>query len=175
MAAVPVLADLKTQLNITNATNDSELTAMLQAAVELVGNFVGPLAPITTTRRVTTSFGGQVVLPDAPVVSVTTYATTDSSVIDTSKAYLDGAAGIVTGLPGTTVLDITYTAGWGTVPEPVFYATLLIAAHLWETQRGARPVRPMSGEDPNINVGYGFAIPNRAAEMLAPYKQVVVK
>jgi hypothetical protein len=50
-------------------------------------------------------------------------------------------------------------------------ATLIIAGHLWETQRGNSPVAsalPAEDYSPGV-VGMGFAIPARAMDLLAPY------
>jgi hypothetical protein len=39
---------------------------------------------------------------------------------------------------------VTYSVGRPTVPAAVRLAILVIAAHLWETQRGAAPVGPLA-------------------------------
>jgi hypothetical protein len=42
---------------------------------------------------------------------------------------------------------------------------------LWDTQRGAAPVGPLATDDTFTTPGAGFAVPNRAVELLAPYRQ----
>jgi hypothetical protein len=67
---------------------------------------------------------------------------------------------------------VTYTAGYDDLPADVSGAIVLIAAHLWETQRGSAPsalaLQDPNGFDPSTP-GLGFAIPNRAKELLAAY------
>jgi hypothetical protein len=51
-------------------------------------------------------------------------------------------------------------------------AILIIAAHLWETQRGTSPsALSLQGADIGdaVSPGLGYAIPNRARELLEPY------
>ena len=54
-----------------------------------------------------------------------------------------------------------------TSPAPVKVATLILLDHLWETQRGpsSNPVDTETGTP----YTFGFAIPNRVLELLAPY------
>lgn len=54
-----------------------------------------------------------------------------------------------------------------TSPAPVHLATLLLLDHLWATQRGASST-PVD-EELGTPVSFGFAIPNRVLELLAPY------
>jgi hypothetical protein len=69
---------------------------------------------------------------------------------------------------------VTYTSGRADLPAAIRLAVLVIAEHLWETQRGAAPVGPLSGDDTFPTPGLGFAIPNRALELLAPYRRPAV-
>jgi hypothetical protein len=66
---------------------------------------------------------------------------------------------------------VTYSVGRPTVPAAVRLAILVVASHLWETQRGAAPVGPLATDDTFATPGAGFAVPNRAVELLAPYRQ----
>lgn len=54
-----------------------------------------------------------------------------------------------------------------TSPSPVKLATLLLVDHLWATKRG--PVGSPVDEDTGTPYTFGFAIPNRVLELLAPY------
>jgi hypothetical protein len=69
-----------------------------------------------------------------------------------------------TWLPAMT---ITYVAGWGTaVPAAFGVAARIILQHLWEAQHGPS-ARPSIGVADVVQPpGFGFAIPNRAAELL---------
>jgi hypothetical protein len=66
---------------------------------------------------------------------------------------------------------VTYSVGRPTVPAAVRLGILIVAGHLWETQRGAAPVGPLATDDTFATPGAGFAVPNRAVELLAPYRQ----
>ena len=52
--------------------------------------------------------------------------------------------------------------------------TYIIASHLWETQRG-RSARPsIMGEDGTVLTPMGYAIPARAAQLMAPHRSLMV-
>jgi hypothetical protein len=60
---------------------------------------------------------------------------------------------------------VEYTIGRDPVPENLWEATLVTAAHLWETQRG--PIlAPQLGGGPQQRPARGFALPNRARELI---------
>jgi hypothetical protein len=142
---------------------------------------VGPLAPVEVTE---THYGlctGLLVLRRAPVVSVTSIATTfDPPVTVSADDYvLDGPQGVVRYSLGRFMGDfaVTYMAGWGTLPAPIHLGTLIIAAHLWETQRVPGARRPAFGQQATeqaLRPPVGFAVPNRAATLLEPYRQPVI-
>jgi hypothetical protein len=75
---------------------------------------------------------------------------------------------------------VEYTAGRSDVPASIRLGVLIVAAHLWETQRrpGFTSATPAgfggSGDIPDVPVGRGFAIPARAEELFARYRQVGV-
>lgn len=55
------------------------------------------------------------------------------------------------------------------IPSGLYVATLLIAAQLWEAQRGNAGQSYMDGGPPR-----GFAVPNRAWELMRPHMIVGV-
>lgn len=178
--AAPTLADFKQHLNDTGDENDTELQSVLDAAVELVGLMVGPLEPAEVTE---THYGlstGLLVLRKAPVVEVASINTTldPPYTVPADQYAVEGPQGVVRYLMGRLVGDyvVTYTAGWETLPAPIHLATLIIGAHLWETQRvpGARRQAFGQQTDQQPPVGRGYAVPYRAATLLAPYMLPVV-
>jgi hypothetical protein len=67
---------------------------------------------------------------------------------------------------------VVYVAGYGvTIPPAVNLAGRIILGHLWSTQRGpAAPVGfGLANPDMTVPQPAGYAIPNQAAELLAPY------
>jgi hypothetical protein len=164
MAGFASLGDLKEHLNISSAASDSELLLMLDAANEVVSSMVGDLDGSTVTERVVVPYGGTVILSGRPVSNVQLNGGA------VSGFTVNSAAGLLYNVGVTGPATVTYTVGGGSTPSAVVLATLIIAAHLWETQRGATPVGPLAtADDTALTPGLGFAIPNRARELLEPF------
>jgi uncharacterized phiE125 gp8 family phage protein len=181
--ALPNLTDLKTHLNMTGSSNDTELQDILDAAIELVENIVGPLeaAPVTEIHPRVSS--GVLVLRRVPAANMTAIsfrAGLTSTPLTLSDYELDSTSGIVRVVSGSGFYGdyvVEYTAGFAAVPASVRLATLIIAAHLWETQRGAAssPLAQQQAEyDQPAPLGLGFAIPARAQTLLEPYRLTLV-
>lgn len=169
----PTLDDVHAQLNITSSDDDVELQAFLDAAVAVVEAKVGPLSAKSTTETVRTR-GPRLLLNRLPVQSVTSLVATAPGTLTYATADLtwNGPAGTVWLRNGGSLCGewiATYTAGLADVPANLSLATLIIVGHLWETQRG-RSQRPglLSPEDGTAPLA-GFAIPNRAAELMAAH------
>jgi len=140
----------------------------------------GPIVNRSISERAELTSGYTVLqVRQRPLVSVTSIVSVASGQpIDISAGLdLDTNAGTIrrklgypfygpyfTWLPAMTV---TYVAGWGTsVPAAFGTAARIILQHLWQTQHGPS-VRPgMGSEDMTTLPGFGFAIPNQAAELL---------
>jgi len=176
------LQDSKDMLNIPQATTtyDAELDAMI-ATVEtsLEGMTGGPLVNRSVTERSEmTSMQTVIQVRQRPLVSVTQILSASGGAIDISAGLdIDPNAGTIRrklGLPfygpffqWLPQVNITYVAGWGTAMPAAFnLAGRIIVAHLWQTQHGPS-ARPSMGGDETVTLpGWGFAIPNRAAELL---------
>jgi len=123
---------------------------------------------------------GQTVIPvrQRPLVSVTSIASASGSLIDISGGLdLDVNAGLIRrklGLPfygpSFTWLPVcypTYVAGWGvSVPAAFNSFARVVVQHLWTSQRGPAAL-PMGGGEMVQVPGFGFLVPNMAAEMLS--------
>jgi uncharacterized phiE125 gp8 family phage protein len=184
MAVVP-LDDLKAHLNLPDGvTDEAELHEVLDAAVDVVTDLIGPLTPGPVTEVHRNVHSGTLVLRRMPVgelVSVSArYGTAAANPLTLSDYELDPDTGIVrlhsgAWFRGTFVVE--YTTGLTAMPAAVRLAILIVAAHLYETQRmpgQSRDSLPagFGGQDgiPDVNLpGRGFAIPNRAQELLQPY------
>jgi hypothetical protein len=180
--AVLPLADGKDALNISQATTtfDAEIQsyiATIESSLERATG--GPLVNRVVTER-SEMMSGQTVIPvrQRPLVSVTSIASASGSLIDISGGLdLDVNAGLIrrqlglpfygpffTWLPKVTV---TYVAGWGvSVPAAFNSFARVVLAHLWSSQRGPAAL-PMGGGEMVQVPGFGFLVPNMAAEMLA--------
>jgi hypothetical protein len=176
------LADAKDALNITAAitTSDSEIAAYVATIESCLERYTGgPLVNKTITAERTEMMSGQTVIPvrQRPLVSVTSITSASGGAIDISAGLdLDANAGLIRrklGLPfygpffqWLPACYVTYIAGWGvSVPAAFGSAARIILANLWSTQRGPSP-QPLMGEEMVTLPGFGFAIPNQAAELL---------
>ncbi len=181
--AVLPLQDAKDALNIPQAvtTSDSEIqgyVATIQACLERMTG--GPLVNRTVTER-SEMMSAQTVIPvrQRPLVSVTSVVSASGGAIDISAGLdLDVNAGLIRrklGLPfygpffqWLPQVTVTYVAGWGTsVPASFGSAARIIIQNLWETQHGPS-ARPSMGASTDMVTmpGFGFAIPNQAAQLL---------
>ncbi len=176
------LQDAKDALNIPQATTtfDAEIQsyiATIKSSLEKATG--GPLVNRTITER-SEMLSGQTVIPvrQRPLVSVTSIASASGSLIDISGGLdLDVNAGLIrralglpfygpffSWLPKVTVI---YVAGWGvSVPAAFNSFARIVVQHLWNSQRGPAAL-PMGGGEMVQVPGFGFLVPNMAAEMLA--------
>lgn len=166
MADFVTVSDVKAQANIpaTDAAHDVELMRYAKAAQEVVESIVGRVIQVTATETVTTRTGS-VSLANAPILSVT--SVTSNGVAVTDYKRVDGYA-LLTGLP-TGDVTVVYTAGRASAPFAVQVAGAIIGAHLWDSQRGNAPSAMPAMLDTFVPTGSGFAIPNRAMELLSPF------
>jgi len=178
------LQDAKDALNIPQATttSDSEIlayVATIQSNLERMTG--GPIVNRTITERAELLGDYTVLLVrQRPLVSVTSIVSVASGqAIDISAGLdIDANAGTIRRKLGypfygpyfawLPAMLVTAVAGWGTVvPAAMGTASRIILQNLWETQHGpsARPSMG-AGSDMVTLPGFGFAIPNQAAELL---------
>ena len=170
------LADAKKHLNIpaTRTTDDDEILAWVQAITAVVENRVGPVVPRTVVERVESGYVLQ--LRKAPVLSVTSINTwlNSGTVYGVLNLRIDADTGVVENMNGYPFtggpFEVTYRAGRIVTPANVLQAVKIILKHLWETQRGASglPLDNIAGDESVVINGFGYAVPNRALELLQP-------
>ena len=167
------LAETKAHLNIkaSDTSNDVKLRRFIGATTRTVEKLRGEaIVRRTVVERFTlTSPVRKVVLSTVPVLTLTSIESLDRTGTWSMSGFdLDAQMGAVTVLPGTRMLAgfmrFTYDAGYVIVPEAFRLASLIIIAHLWETQRGRQGV--VVGGEMEPGYGPGFAVPNRALELL---------
>lgn len=181
--AVLPLQDAKDQLNIPQATTtfDAELQSFIDTIESsLRGMTGGPIVNRVITSERTEMMDNQTVIPvrQRPLVSVTQIVSASGSAIDISSGLkLDANAALIRkplGLPfygpffaWLPEVYVTYVAGWGTsVPAAFNSAARVILQHLWTSQHGPSARPSIGGSDLVTPPGFGFAIPNMAAELL---------
>jgi hypothetical protein len=167
------LADLKLQLNMTGTTDDEELRLYLEAATTVVEQHLRrAVVRRSFVEQITAT--GYLALTWTPVVSLTSVIYTNGSGSLTLSDLVVSAAGLVTSVTNPCLLvgdfTATYVAGPALVPANETLACLIIAQHLWETQRGTKGAAHAGGlNNPGLGfTSFGFAIPNRALELLGP-------
>ena len=180
--ALLTLAEAKDHLDIPSAdtTYDTELQGFVDAVIAVVEGLIGgPAENRTVTEVVEPTDAGRALILTARSVSAVTSITANGVTVGLTDLYL--APGRVlrrqSGLPwypSRAPVLVSFTAGLGaTAPAAAKLAAKIIVAHMWATQRGsAGNVPGPNSEFGSINTvtpGYGYAIPNRALELLAPY------
>lgn len=158
------LDEVQQHLDVTEVTDETLMVQ--QAAQGAVEGIVGPILWRTVTRTVSGS--SSIVLPVLPVVSVTSLTGAGTPVTYTANPD----AGILSDVYATGPLTVTYVAGRTSVSDDIRYATLIIAAHLWQTQRGNAPAPGFTEETFDGTPGVGYAIPNRAMDLLGPHQML---
>jgi hypothetical protein len=159
VGGLATLAQIKDQLDKTSTADDVELQAYLDAVTSVIEGYCGPVVQRTRTAWVNTT-GSLLILPDAPVVSVTAvtgYSGSTGTVYDlaadptlatSSTYYLDKATGILDlpfgSWPGRVRVD--YVAGLPAVPAEINLAARLMVQSLWRTQNGGAGLPALSDE-----------------------------
>src|SRR5258707_3379397 len=178
------LQDAKDALNIpqTVTTSDSEIQAYIATIESNLERMTG--GPLLNTAIVAERAEMQdrqtvILVRQRPLVSVTTVTAASGRTIDLSGGIdIDVNAGTFRrklGLPffgpffsWLPQVNVTYVAGWGvTIPAAFSTAARIVLQNLWETQHGPS-ARPSMGASADMVTppGFGFAIPNQAAELL---------
>ncbi|MFJ3663156.1 hypothetical protein ACIPPM_22125 [Streptomyces sp. NPDC090119] len=169
------LADARTHLKKNDHGDDDEIREWIEACTRAVEQLVGPVVVRTVTQDIFFTSGRSLTLALTPVVSlvsVSALSPGDTS-YDVQGLHLDGATGIVTRLDGGLLhgpLRAISRVGRVVVTANIRAAAKIILQHLWRTRQGpGRPQRGMDDYDVSEPIpGLGFAIPNRAVQLLDP-------
>lgn len=169
------LTEAKQHLNIPlNITvDDDEIQNWIQGITRVVEDRIGPVLSRTVVERVDS--GWCLWLRQTPVISVTSIVPwlNHGTTYSVAGVRVDPDTGRVESLSGFAFVggpfQVTYTAGRLITPINVVQAVKIILQHLWETQRGASGL-PLAfqADDTTVIPGFGFAVPNRALELLQP-------
>jgi hypothetical protein len=164
----------KNQLRITDDSADEELREYIAATTYVVERIKGEamVRRSFTEEHEISATTGRAALSWTPVVSLTSVTLIDSSVTwDPSSLHVNSETGVVstTGISGLLQLagrmQFVYVAGHSVIPANRLLAGRIILKHLWQTNRGTKGA-PRSGDDTAMVPGIGYAIPNRALELL---------
>lgn len=170
------LQDAKDTLNIpaSSTSSDAEIQswiATIESSLERATG--GPIINRTVVERAEILSGTIISVRQRPLVSVTTITAAGGGTITTTGLDVDTNAGLIRrqlGLPfyfGLPTVTVTYVAGWGvSVPAAFNSFARIVLAHLWTSQRAGAAAMPMGGGEMVTPPGFGFAVPNEAAELL---------
>ena len=171
---IVALAELATFMNAPSLADGSTgalLQEILNSAHEYVEEAVGPLDSAARSYRV---YAGErtrsLVLPVThleELVSVTSPRGEGVVVdADVDVNYLAGIVEIPRPIKGSWYVSVRTRD----TKDSFVQAVKIIASHLYETQRGSGGNRLAMEASPPASTGTkGFAIPHRAAQLLAPY------
>jgi hypothetical protein len=177
------LSDAKRRLRLdaSDTSFDDDVRLYLEAITGVVEKLAGCCVVIEVTDRVRA--GGLMVElyhwpvyqpadQQYPLISMTpvlTYGLVyDLSLLTVNTA--EGAPGNyvrhTAGLPFIYgPYDFAYTVGRPVIPANIILATSIILRHQWGLERAGDP-RGLAAPDDDVTLQYGFAIPNRALEIL---------
>jgi hypothetical protein len=165
------LQDAKSLLKKQDAVDDPLVRFWLEATTRAVEYFTGPVVVRTVTEDHQVRLVNSLALRKTPV-SVTSLRDGGTD-YDTTALHLDPVTGAVTRKSGGQMLgplQVVYRAGRPVISANILAGAQLILQHLWRTNAGpGRPQRGMDDYDVTEPIpGLGYAIPNRAVQMLNP-------
>lgn len=145
MSAV-LLEEVKAHILVTDGSKNALVQSFIDEAEAIIVKKLGFLGPTTITgRRV--SGGDCLVLPHAPVASVSSIVGKSGAVVSVAGTYLNQGAGLIEADTSFSEAwyTVTYVAGYATLPDHLALAVKELVKHLWMSQRGPTT---RQGEDP---------------------------
>lgn len=147
------------------AQNDM-LTRLMGSTEEAIDFLCGPTAAREVIDTVTAA--GMIPLSTRPVLSLTSVVGDTVGALTVGGLTVNPKSGVIRKPGGMISADtyvVTYQAGRSTVPSAHKDAAAIILRHLWDARRG--PNRQRNTDTTPVE-GLGFAIPNRALQLLTP-------
>lgn len=175
------LSDAKKTLNISSTVtkNDDEIRDLIESTTDAIEFMCGPVVRQTIVEK--HDGGSSLVLRESPVISVTSIVPvlTSGTTYLMSECDLDSLTGEIIRLSGANFkgpLRVSFVAGRVPIPAAIRDGGRIILKHLWATQNGQGGLpsfladTDMRREMASAVVpGLGYAIPNRAIELLQPF------
>lgn len=194
-AATPLatLDQVKAWLNypMFDTSDDTSLTLLLSAASDLIERYAGPIQPTAFVERHDGWGGSEIILNHCPVVSVAyvnEYRSTGGLVTlpeSTPESTVDGyeieweTGRLIrvfqgnwprTFFPGSRNIEVSYVAGYASIPPLAQLATQIIVAEWWQQGHQA----PMLGQPDRIGgtfaevatAGTTIGVPDAALDLI---------
>ena len=173
------LADSKKLLRVSASIFDDDLRFFNEAVTSFIDKYCGPMIPRMITERHTAGARTlmlrqlPVYVPAGqpnPLVSITPVLTYGVPYPDLSLLSVDLKTGEILHTIGLPFFygsyDITYWAGRQVIKPNVLLAAQVILKHMWSQERGGGRPNTTPGVSDDVSVLWGFAVPNRALELL---------
>lgn len=178
-ALIISVAEGKSACNIkqTVSTHDAELRGLIAGVTIAIEDHLGEaVIRRTVTEDIRCDWEAEVVLSHTPIRELVSVTALDDSGESWSVAELhcDKSTGIVSRLSGYRwffgLLRWVYKVGPVSIPANYTEAAKIIVMHLWETRRPTQRTPQPGGLADSMTTTYagsfGYAIPNRALELL---------
>ncbi|MFE2555971.1 hypothetical protein ACFXGT_08035 [Streptomyces sp. NPDC059352] len=172
------LQDAKDLLKKQDPGDDPLIRFWLEATTRAVEYFVGPVIVRTVVEDHQVGTVNSLALRKTPALTLQSVVALRAGGpgYDAAGLHLDPVTGAVTRTDGGQLvgpLQVTYRAGRPVITANLLGAAQLILQHLWRTLAGpGRPQRGTTDYDVSEPIpGLGYAIPNRAIQMMNPDDQ----
>lgn len=168
------LTDAKTTCNIrlTDTTYDDKLRDFIESTTHAVEHIVGPVVRQLKVER--HNGGRYLVLRESPVISIVSiapvYTGTTYGPVDVDLEPTTGEVNLISGGYFTGPVRVSFYAGREVTPANIRDAGRIILKHLWQVHNGSQglPSMTMEADEVTMIPGLGYAIPNRAIQLLEP-------
>lgn len=182
------LAEVKAQLGKTSVTEDAQLTTWIGSVTAIIEGICGPMVSRTVTDAPAYPSGSALSVKVRPVLSITsvteyTGSTAQTYTVITSPASAGAYTVMLENNRLIRRLDesgrrsftggvvVVYQAGRSPIPDAINRAAIIIVQHLWRTRNGGAGLPQLLDEPVEYDQGFGYAIPNRALDLIQPYRQ----
>ena len=130
------------------------------------------VVPRTVVEAVTAS-GGRLRLSYGPNPTITGALDSAGNTVAVGTQWTVAGQTITAaaGYALTGSYTVTYRAGLTPIPASLKLAARILLQHLWKVQREQDPGGQPDGLDV-VDTGYGFAVPNRVAELVRPWAKL---
>lgn len=171
--ALLTLAEAKESLDLAAVTTyDVELQDYIDGAEEAVLFICGAATSTAVTDVIQAA--GAIALNKTPVLTVTSVTGDCWGARTVGDLHVNLDTGVIRAkgnlLPlAEDTYTVVYTTGRATAPAAMKQAAKVILKHQWSTQRGPSSKRTPTSDDSSYVPGLGYAVPNVALQMLAPF------
>jgi len=188
------LAEAKGILHQTATTaNDAKIQGFNAAATTWIEYVCGPVVQQTVVEKLP-SRGVTQALSKPPVISLVAWTAPPPGLSGVAvpvppspmfpvmvfgipypidQLYADPKTGIVTHTSGLPFIYGSYmwqyTAGRLVIPARIYEAAKMVLKHLWMVEAAGTGTGTGTGDEETQDTPFGFAVPNRAAELLLPF------